>query len=274
MSSFVSADAKFDALPALLAASGAQITYSELRDIISRSSDKLRNFVEPQQVVSLLYPNSIDFAVLFLALTSHAVSAAPLNPKYTSKEIDFFVRDAQSKALFVDSEFHDLSSLLELARRLQLPVYQCVFDWNARDLNIITIYSPLSLPPMPRVLRDTQPDDIVLILYTSGTTSTPKCVPLTFKNISRTTENIINTYHLTHHDRSLVVMPLFHVHGLIGCMLSTLVSFHNYVLADLVCRDLEGPSLLCPFLHRNSGKCFTSNNARGIQLSRLYIRCF
>jgi oxalate---CoA ligase len=61
-----------------------------------------------------------------------------------------------------------------------------------------------------------------LFLHTSGTTSRPKGVPLTHGNLMASITNIAATYQLTPRDRSPIVMPLFHVHGLIGATLSTL----------------------------------------------------
>jgi acyl-CoA synthetase (AMP-forming)/AMP-acid ligase II len=67
-------------------------------------------------------------------------------------------------------------------------------------------------------------DDVALFLHTSGTTSRPKGVPLTHANLMASIRNIVATYALTPEDTSLIVMPLFHVHGLIGATLSTLLS--------------------------------------------------
>src|SRR5207237_245446 len=55
-----------------------------------------------------------------------------------------------------------------------------------------------------------------------GTTSRPKGVPLTHGNLVTSIRNIARTYALTPVDASLIVMPLFHVHGLLGATLSTL----------------------------------------------------
>ena len=57
-----------------------------------------------------------------------------------------------------------------------------------------------------------------------GTTGKPKGVPLRHRNICRSISNIVANYELTASDSCLIVMPLFHVHGLIGCLLSTLTS--------------------------------------------------
>jgi thioesterase domain-containing protein/aryl carrier-like protein len=66
------------------------------------------------------------------------------------------------------------------------------------------------------------PDDVALVLHTSGTTSRPKIVPLTHGNLCVSAGNIRRTLALTASDRCLNVMPLFHIHGLIGAVLSSL----------------------------------------------------
>lgn len=65
-------------------------------------------------------------------------------------------------------------------------------------------------------------DDEALFLHTSGTTSRPKGVPLTQANLSASLGNIIATYSLSPSDSSYLVMPLFHVHGLMAALLAQL----------------------------------------------------
>jgi acyl-CoA synthetase (AMP-forming)/AMP-acid ligase II len=67
-----------------------------------------------------------------------------------------------------------------------------------------------------------RPEDAALFLHTSGTTSRPKGVPLTHGNLMASIRNIAAHYRLTPEDVGLVVMPLFHVHGLIGATLAPL----------------------------------------------------
>ena len=69
-----------------------------------------------------------------------------------------------------------------------------------------------------------RPDDVALVLHTSGTTSRPKRVPLAHRNLAASVENIVETYDLSDKDVSLCIMPLFHVHGLVASTLSTLRS--------------------------------------------------
>jgi acyl-CoA synthetase (AMP-forming)/AMP-acid ligase II len=67
-------------------------------------------------------------------------------------------------------------------------------------------------------------DDIALILHTSGSTGRPKRVPLRHYNLAVSSANIANTYALSEADVSLCIMPLFHIHGLIGSTMATLLS--------------------------------------------------
>jgi acyl-CoA synthetase (AMP-forming)/AMP-acid ligase II len=60
------------------------------------------------------------------------------------------------------------------------------------------------------------------VLHTSGSTSRPKLVPLTQANLSISARNIAQSLGLSPADRCLNIMPLFHIHGLIGCVLSSL----------------------------------------------------
>jgi acyl-CoA synthetase (AMP-forming)/AMP-acid ligase II len=66
------------------------------------------------------------------------------------------------------------------------------------------------------------PDHVALVLHTSGTTSRPKIVPLRQRNLAASARHIAQTLALTPSDRSLVIMPLFHIHGLIGALLSSM----------------------------------------------------
>ena len=76
--------------------------------------------------------------------------------------------------------------------------------------------SSASSPPLP--------SDVALFLHTSGTTSRPKGVPLSHSNLAASLANITATYALSPADTSYLVMPLFHVHGLMASLLAQLAA--------------------------------------------------
>ena len=65
-------------------------------------------------------------------------------------------------------------------------------------------------------------EDESLVLHTSGTTSRPKIVPLSNKNIFSSSENISSSLNLDENDHCLNIMPLFHIHGLIAVLASSM----------------------------------------------------
>nr|ADT92188.1 peroxisomal-CoA synthetase [Zea mays] len=73
-------------------------------------------------------------------------------------------------------------------------------------------------------LSPNDPSDVALFLHTSGTTSRPKGVPLKQRNLAASVRNIRSVYRLAETDATVVVLPLFHVHGLLCALLSSLAS--------------------------------------------------
>jgi acyl-CoA synthetase (AMP-forming)/AMP-acid ligase II len=67
-------------------------------------------------------------------------------------------------------------------------------------------------------------DDVALVLHTSGTTSRPKMVPLTGRNVLATAGHIVATLSLRPEDICLNIMPLFHIHGLMAATLASLAA--------------------------------------------------
>src|SRR6266404_5078660 len=162
-----------------------------------------------------LWHNSLEFLVVFLALTNARLVAAPLNPADKPDEIRFFLEDAQARAVVAEGAN---STVREAVAGLGLPIWQPRVD----------SHGAVELPELPTASRSSidapNPDHVALFAYTSGTTGRPKCVPLTHANVLWSSRNIAAHYDLTSADRSLVVLPLFHGHGLIGATLSALAS--------------------------------------------------
>jgi acyl-CoA synthetase (AMP-forming)/AMP-acid ligase II len=208
----------FASQPAVFIPDGPQTTYGELQTQIEAVTAALREGgVRAGEPIAIVLPNSLEFIVTFLATTWARAVAAPLNPGYKVEEFRFYLEDAGAKAVIVASGDHPAR---EAARQLQIAIWECGSDCR---LQIADCRLPTDKSAIRNLKSEIpQPDDVALFLHTSGTTSRPKGVPLTHGNLMASIANIAATYQLTPRDRSLVVMPLFHVHGLIGATLSTL----------------------------------------------------
>jgi oxalate---CoA ligase len=170
--------------------------------------------------VAIVLNNGPEMATGFIGVAAGATTA-PLNPSYKEAEFAFYMEDLRAKALVVAEG--DRTPALAAAVNLGIPVISLQPGTNSGAYRLIG--SPSSAPALP---GPAEPDDVALILHTSGTTSRPKIVPLSQRNIVRSATNIAATLHLSANDRGLIIMPLFHIHGLMAGLLAPL-SAHGYV---------------------------------------------
>ena len=215
---------------AIIIPNGPTLTYAQLTDFTKQVAGALQNALKLRDgdAVALSLVNGLEFTASFLAVANIRGIAAPLNPNYTREENLFYLADTKCKCVIVHRGTAANSPIREAAKTQNVPAYELAWDSSAKRLRL---YDPAGKEVSGRSIElSPRPDDVCLILHTSGTTSRPKAVPLTHRNIATTVRNITATYRLQPKDRSLIVMPLFHVHGLIGVMLSTLCSGGSLVI--------------------------------------------
>ena len=196
-------------------------SYDELDTEIDRLADILSaNGVKPGIPVSIVLINGYEFVATFLAVARAGAIAAPLNPAYTTDEFTFFMEDAGARVAILPNGPHPAR---EAAAALGIKTIEADLNSSNGHLRVTLSANGVELTSKNDALSPVEAD-IALFLHTSGTTSRPKGVPLRHLNLMKSIDNIKNTYALTPDDTSLIVMPLFHVHGLIGACLSTLNS--------------------------------------------------
>ncbi|KAI9752615.1 MAG: hypothetical protein M4579_005563 [Chaenotheca gracillima] len=202
------------------------VSYRQLAAQVLSFQKKLAALgVTPQSAVSIAIPNSFEFIVAFLASSWQRAIAAPLNSAYKQEEFEFYIDDLSSAlALVPRGSFQQDGPAVRAARKYKAAIAECYWD-GARGEVVLDVKDGGKLKGNGNKPMETaQPDDVALVLHTSGTTGRPKAVPLTHKNLTRTMKNITATYKLTPEDRTLLVMPLFHVHGLLAGFLAPLQS--------------------------------------------------
>jgi acyl-CoA synthetase (AMP-forming)/AMP-acid ligase II len=170
--------------------------------------------------VSIALPNTYEFIVSFIAASWQRAIAAPLNPAYKQSEFEFYIDDLSSAiALVPKGAFAQDAAAVRAARKYNAAIAECYYDGTEV---VLDVKETGKLAGKRAPLESAQPDDVALVLHTSGTTGRPKAVPLTHRNLLRTMKNIQGTYELTPKDRTMLVMPLFHVHGLLAGFLAPL----------------------------------------------------
>jgi acyl-CoA synthetase (AMP-forming)/AMP-acid ligase II len=164
--------------------------------------------------VAIVLPQGPELAVTFLAVAAGA-TAAPLNPEHVEKEFVYYLEDLQARALILPQGSD--SPARAAAGSLQVPVIELIpTEGGAGRFRLSGVSRSLAAAGFG------EPDDVALVLHTSGTTSDPKRVALTHTNLLASARHIGATLQLQSGDRCLNVMPLFHIHGLVASVLASL----------------------------------------------------
>jgi acyl-CoA synthetase (AMP-forming)/AMP-acid ligase II len=196
--------------PALVTAeTGAALTYAGLGEAAASLAGRLAAAgVRRGSRVAIVVPDGPAFVQLLLAARALGATAAPLNPAYTRDEYAFYLDDLQPELLLVPQG--ELPAARD-AVAASVTVVDVVRDGPTPDLHSGGAPLGAAAPAEPA-----SPDDVALLLHTSGTTSRPKQVPLRQRNLAASARNIAAFYELGPEDVSYCAMPLFHVHGLVA----------------------------------------------------------
>jgi acyl-CoA synthetase (AMP-forming)/AMP-acid ligase II/thioesterase domain-containing protein/acyl carrier protein len=212
--------------PAVLAPARTPLSYAELARILEQNLRALRGAgFGMQDRIAVVLPPGPELAVALLSTMIGGV-AAPLNPKFSAQEFDFYLTDLGASALLLQAGMDSPSR--NVARAVGIPVIYMYPD-AAGGAGLFRLHVPVIRPPSADTLPG--PDHTALLLHTSGTTSRPKLVPLTQANLHFSAVNIRKALGLTSEDCCLNVMPLFHVHGLVAGLLSSLAAGGSVVCA-------------------------------------------
>ena len=198
---------------ALTSEISTKLNYKDLKSFIDKISKQLAgNGLSNKDRAAIVLPNGPYMASSFLAISSY-MSAAPLNPSYKSEEYEFYLKDLNPKIVLVEKNSEN--PVVDVAKKLKIELCEInpEKDGPSGIFNIYEKESEYSLP---------DENDEALVLHTSGTTSRPKIVPLTNKNIFSSAENISKSLNLSKNDHCLNIMPLFHIHGLIAILASSM----------------------------------------------------
>ena len=201
--------------PAIRAPERPSLSFGGLRALAERTIASLNDIgIGCGDRVAIVLPNGPEMAASFVAIAC-AATTAPLNPAYKAEEFEFYLLDLKAKALVVQQGVE--TPARAVAEKLGVPVLELVPGAAAGEFTLLGGTAGAASRP-----GAAGPEDVALVLHTSGTTARPKIVPLTHTNVTASAGNIAWTLALGASDACLNVMPLFHIHGLIAATLASL----------------------------------------------------
>jgi len=177
--------------------------------------------------LAVMAPNSDAYVVLFFALARIGAILVPVNPELGVTEAGYILHHAEVGAIACTS------STLSVARQAcpgmaSPPQFMLIEGSSER---VPTLQALVESTPPGSLPGDVGPEDICLILYTSGTTGFPKGVMHSQRNFVLAGEGFVERMYLQPEDRLLCILPLFHINALFYSLGGTVAAGASIVLA-------------------------------------------
>jgi long-chain acyl-CoA synthetase len=199
---------------------GTGLTYAELRDTARALGAQLRTHgIAPGEVVSYMLPNGVAAASVFLGAMYEGYVVSPVSLLAQDALIEHTLAHSETRMVFAAPEFVD--RLRVIAARIGSRAI--VRPTSPDDLTL----SAAEERAPPALLEATSP---AMLMYTSGTTGTPKGALLSHGNLVHAGQSVSAAHRFTPADRVLSSLPLYHVNGQCIATISPLVSGGSIVM--------------------------------------------
>jgi long-chain acyl-CoA synthetase len=194
-----------------------RLTWRELRRQVACLAAGLgRAGVGPGDRVATLLANGLPFCLAVFAVAELGAILVPLNTKLKRSELTFMLRNSGARALLAEPAFYgEIASV-----RGELPLAACFLTEAAAAHETRPLAELLAAPPDRSRMRPATGDAPAFVTYTSGTTGRPKGAVGTHDNVVHSCLTYERVYGLREGERTLVMVPLFHVTGLIAQLLT------------------------------------------------------
>ncbi len=189
-------------------------TYGQLLEKVRSVAYRLREEkVEFGDRVALIGENHPSWAIAYLGTVLHGAVIVPLDPHGEIETITNFLKNSEAKVAFLSPD--QTERFLQIEKKLGRHIPAVVWDIG-QSSNGFQRFEDWAATDFPETYtKETPPakgDDLAALMYTSGTTGTPKGVPLTHANIIAELEGVNRVLKLSDKEKILSLLPLFHAY--------------------------------------------------------------
>jgi acyl-CoA synthetase len=196
----------------------SSITYGSIANEARRLITALRNLgLQSGDVISFQLPNWRESVVVDIAASALGLIVNPVIPIYRDHELRFILKDAKTRLIYIPERVRSLEfpSMIN-SLRSELPELEFVVTVRAEQeyegmlrYEDLVDAEPVDIATLPQV----DPNSIKAILYTSGTTGTPKAVMHSHNTLARVIQNSLDYWQMDERDVMLMPSPVTHITG-------------------------------------------------------------
>ena len=199
----------------ILAFEGKRMTYGELVDRIKRLASSLRDQgIQAGDRVAILQTNCTQYIEAYYATATLGATFVPLNYRAKPPELEYMITAANTKILIIGDRYIDQVNQLK-------PSLGCVEKYVTIETrrDDMLHYDDLIEQGSPDIEEaEVEEDDLSILMYTSGTTSLPKGVMLTYGGFTNYVVGTVEMADGTPRGTSLLCAPLYHIAGTMNIM--------------------------------------------------------
>ncbi|MBN2283818.1 MAG: AMP-binding protein [Deltaproteobacteria bacterium] len=217
-----------------------RLTYEQLNEKANRFANALLDMnLAKGSVVAFTSLNCLEFFIALCGTAKAGMIFLPLNPFFKTEEMTFSVNNAEAAVFIFDGLLHSLFT--ESLTKFETVRHVIAFNRPSEEFEDFHSILEKGSPEEPEVIIDD--NDVLLMLYTGGTTRFPRAAQLTHLNIFCVVSSVLIDLPATCHDTSIAVLPLFHVaacaYSLMGLFVGSTIVIQPQLDMKLIMETIE-----------------------------------